>query len=73
MENIPTAGRPQCFLPFCESITNNNWVLSIVRSDYFIKLKHPPPITGARMIAMKRSTRKAMIMSTRALLPTLQW
>ena len=58
--SIPTAGRLRHFLPFWESITDNDWVLSIVKSGYFIELKRPPPVTGTRVTAMKPATRDVM-------------
>jgi len=57
---LSTAGRLRHFLPFWEKVTDNEWVLSIVRSGYFIELKNPPPVTGARVTPAKRATRDAM-------------
>ncbi len=58
--HIPVAGRLRHFLPFWESITDSEWVLSIVKNGYFIELMHPPPLTGVRRTSMKPDTRAVM-------------
>ncbi len=38
------------------SITDNVWVLSIVKNRYYIQLKHPPPKTDVRLMSVNKNT-----------------
>ena len=59
--HLPLAGRLTNFLSFWQSITQDHWVLSVIREGYHLDFARPPPPTVVRATVLRGEKQSALL------------